>query len=413
MDAAAAAPAPVIKRQRKARAVPKVRIYSRHRANCKWAGDDTRIGCDCPKQLAYFRAGKLHRVSADTCDGEVAEKKARELMNGFEAAAKGEPTPVPAGKRTTLLDDAIKTFLDTKAKSNVSERYLSKVKFEMESFARFALARGLVNLGDIRTEDILAWRNGLVGKTNTRAKKVFRIIGFFEFCVSDMGWLQRNPARAKAVIVKYDDSQTPKALTDAQFAQLLAAIPKVNGRTTDDDRRKLRALVLLMRWTGLAIKDAVCIERSRFEQNGDGFYKFFLRRAKTSHAVYATLRADIVEQIFAGGNADGRYLFVDAVPTAERELVNLVKSWGDLFTKLGDTAALTDEHGEPYRVTSHSMRHTFVFWCLNNGLPTEDVAALIGDTVHIVAKHYSEWIVGRQERLNERMMAALATPAAK
>src|ERR1035441_4445685 len=95
MEAAAAAPAIVIKRQRKARAVPKVRIYSRHRANCKWAGDDTRIGCDCPKQLAYFRAGKLHRVSADTCDGEVAEKKARELMNGFEAAAKGEPTQCP------------------------------------------------------------------------------------------------------------------------------------------------------------------------------------------------------------------------------------------------------------------------------------------------------------------------------
>jgi hypothetical protein len=55
MDAAAAAPAPVIKRQRKARAVPKVRVYSRHRSECKWGGDDTRIGCDCPKQLTWFR----------------------------------------------------------------------------------------------------------------------------------------------------------------------------------------------------------------------------------------------------------------------------------------------------------------------------------------------------------------------
>ena len=58
---------------------------------------------------------KLHRVAADSCDDEVAEKKARELMNGFEAAAKGEPTPIPAGALTTLLDDAVKTFLDTKA----------------------------------------------------------------------------------------------------------------------------------------------------------------------------------------------------------------------------------------------------------------------------------------------------------
>jgi hypothetical protein len=40
-------------------------------------------------------------------------------------------------------------------------------------------------------------------------------------------------------------------------------------------------------------------------------------------------------------------------------------------------------------------------------LPTENVAMLIGDTVAVVAKHYSEWITGRQERLSARMMAAL------
>jgi hypothetical protein len=54
------------------------------------------------------------------------------------------------------------------------------------------------------------------------------------------------------------------------------------------------------------------------------------------------------------------------------------------------------------------MRHTFVYWCLNHGIATEDVAAMIGDSVEIVAKHYSEWIHGRQERLTQRMMEALA-----
>ena len=33
---------------------------------------------------------------------------------------------------------------------------------------------------------------------------------------------------------------------------------------------------------------------------------------------------------------------------------------------------------------------------------------LIGDTVPIVAKHYSGWIYGRQERLTERMITALS-----
>jgi integrase/recombinase XerD len=405
MEASAAAPAP-IKRQRKARAVPKVRVYSRHRSECKWAGDDTRLGCDCPKQLTWFREGKLTRVAADTCDGEVAEKKARELMNGFEAAAKGEPTPVQAGALTTLLEEAVKTFLTSKAQSSVTEKHCAKLKFELKSFSDFVVAKGLVNLGDIKTEHVLAYRNSLVGAQNTRAKKVFRLIGFFKFCV-EMGWIQRNVAQVSAVKLKYDDAQTPKALTDEQFGTLLASVPKMNGRTTDDQRRKVRALMMLMRWTGLAIRDAVTVERARFQQHGDGFWKLLIHRAKTGHPVYATIRCEVMEQVLAGANADGRYLFVDAVPKAERELDNLIQSWGVLFRKLGDAADLKDENGAPYPFGSHSMRHTFVFWALNHGLPTEDVAMLIGDNVQIVAKHYSAWIAGRQERLNERMMAAL------
>jgi integrase/recombinase XerD len=405
MDAAATAPAK-IKRQRKARAVPKVRVYSRHRSDCRWAGDDTRLGCDCPKQLTWFREGKLTRVAADTCDGEVAEKKARELMNGFEAAAKGEATPVPAGALTTLLDDAVKIFLTSKRQSDVTEKHCSKLRFELGAFSTFVLGKGLVNLGDIKTEHVLAYRNSLVGAQNTRAKKVFRLIGFFKFCV-EMGWIQRNIAQVSAVKLKYDDAQTPKALTDEQFEALLASVPKLNGRTTEEQRRKLRALMMLMRWTGLAIRDAVTIERARCQQNGDGFWKLLIHRAKTGHPVYATIRGEVMEQVVAGANAEGRYLFIDAVPKAERELDSLVQSWGVLFRKLGDVASLKDENGADYGFTSHSMRHTFVFWCLNSGLPTEDVAMLIGDSVQIVAKHYSAWIAGRQERLNERMMAAL------
>ena len=405
MDAAATVPAPVIKRQRKARAVPKVRVYSRHRSECKWAGDDTRIGCDCPKQLTWFRDGKLHRMAADSCDGEVAEKKARQLMNGFEAAAKGESTPIPAGALTTLLDDAVRTFLDTKAASGVTEKHKAKLKFELEHFSQFVLGKGLVNLGDIKTEHVVAYRNSLTGAQNTRAKKVFRLIGFFRFCV-EMGWIQRNIAQARTVKLKYDDTQTPKALTDSQFETLLAAVPKMNGRTTDDQRRKLRGLLLLMRWSGLAIRDAVCIERARFDRRG-AHTSLFLHRAKTSQPVYATLRNEIVDEVFALANPDGRYLFVESVPQDERSLDLLVKGWGDLFRKLGLLADLRDDDGQPLHFTSHSMRHTFVFWGLNAGLPTEDIAALIGDSVEIVARHYSAWIAGRQERLSERMLQAL------
>jgi len=163
-----------------------------------------------------------------------------------------------------------------------------------------------------------------------------------------------------------------------------------------------------MRWTGLAIRDAVQIERNRFQKNGTpGFTKLFLYRAKTGQPVYCTLRNELVAEVFSLANPEGRYLFIDAVPDSEAAMDALVQTWIFRMGKLNAVAELKDEHGAPYRFSSHALRHTFVYWCLNLGFPTEDIATLIGDTPAIVAKHYSEWIHGRQERLNERMMAAL------
>src|SRR5438552_9471440 len=391
---------------KRARTVPKVKVYSRHRTGCKWEGKSERLSCDCPKQLIWHRDGKLNRVSAETCDGEVAEGKARDIENDFERAASGKEVE-PEPERGKLLEDAINLFIASKRQTGITEKHIKKLVCELAAFSQFALTRGLVTLRSIRTEDILEYRNSLEGMQNTRAKKVFRLIGFFEFAV-EMGWIARNVARADAVILKYDDTQKPRALTDSQFETLLASVPRINGRSTDELRRKLRGLMLLMRWTGMAIRDAVTIERNRFQKNGaPGFTKLFLYRAKTGKPVYATLRDELVAEVFSLANPEGRYLFIDAVPTGEAAMNSLVQAWGFRMRKLSALAELRDENGAPYHFTSHALRHSFVLWALNAGLPTEDVAALIGDTVQVVSKHYSEWIHGRQERLNERMMAAL------
>ncbi len=401
---------------KKARLIPTVTVYSRHRLDkkgkdgkikekgCKWLGQDTRIGCDCPKMLVWYRDGKLHRQTADTCDGAVAETKARELQEGFTAAANGTPRPdKPTGK---LLEDAATDFLQSKLQNNLTGKHVRRLQFELREFFKFALARGLVMLSDIRTEHVLAWRNTLQDAQNTKSKKVFDLISFFQFCV-EMAWLERNPARAQSILIKKSDVQEPKALTDAQLAILLAAVSNVNDKTTDIQRRKLRSIVLLQRWTGLAIRDAVTIERARFQKQGNGFTNLFLHRAKTGHPVYCTVRDEIVNEIFAGANPDGRWLFVDDVPSGESKLDNMIKRWVNLMSKLGRVADIKDETGQPFHFSSHCLRHTFVFWCLNKGMPTEDIAALIGDSLQMVATHYSNWITGRQERLTERMIAAL------
>lgn len=67
----------------------------------------------------------------------------------------------------------------------------------------------------------------------------------------------------------------------------------------------LRALILLMRWSGLAIKDAVTLERQRLGIDG----RLFLYRAKTGVPVYVPLPANLMQMLHALPNSNPRYFF--------------------------------------------------------------------------------------------------------
>jgi integrase/recombinase XerD len=180
---------------------------------------------------------------------------------------------------------------------------------------------------------------------------------------------------------------------------------KVNGQTTNGERTKLHALLMLQRWSGLAIRDAVCLERKKLELDSDGWYKLFLRRANTGVDVYASLQPEIGAELLALPGS--RYFFVDSVPKGEKEKDLLIKWWGGLMSKLDNLANLQDENGEPLHFHSHMLRDTFAVWCFNHNLSTEDVAALLGHkNIQITQAHYSPWVKSRAEKLALRVKAA-------
>src|SRR5258708_7423594 len=164
---------PAIKITRRRREVPKVRVYSRHRPVCRWfkKGDD-RTGCPCPKQLVYYREGKLHRTTADTCDGDKADAKAREMMAAFEAAANGEPTAAPVEKETYIIDDLVAAFVADKRADKLKNKTVQHWNTELTRFADYLRGRGLVNIGDVKADDVQTWRNSLSGSTAARRKAV-------------------------------------------------------------------------------------------------------------------------------------------------------------------------------------------------------------------------------------------------
>lgn len=393
-------------------------MYTRHNGGCKKTST-LEGSCACPKWVRYTLNGKTVRKNLKTADYREAQKAVTAVQQQFEDAAAGKGVTKHEGPPT--LREAFERFIaDKKGEGNLQTKYVRRLDHELGKFVNWCDARGLMMLEDVRATHVIDFRNGLKGTTNSRAKGIRRVVGMFAHFVK-LGWIRMNVADAAKI--DYDKTQKPRALNEEQFEQLLAAIDRVNGRTTDEQRRKLRAIVLLMRYTGLAIRDAISIKREDLKLNGGGYWRVFLRREKTGKPAEGILHPTIVKQILKGANASGRYLFVstwpekeedgtDATIRAEREHQRdiLTAPWVRLMNKLGDVANLKDEHGAPYPFTSHALRHTFAIAMLTAGLPVADVGILLGDNSDTVHRHYSEWIQARQENLSTRMMAALGGP---
>jgi integrase/recombinase XerD len=79
------------------------------------------------------------------------------------------------------------------------------------------------------------------------------------------------------------------------------------GGGTDCRHRgqRLLALLLLMRWSGLSIKDAVTLERNHLDDHG----ALFLRRAKTGVPVFVPLPPAVVSSLHALPSINPAYFF--------------------------------------------------------------------------------------------------------
>jgi site-specific recombinase XerD len=381
-------------------------VFSRHSDGCTHDDDRLYLTCKCPKWLEWFD-GSQHRISAKTRDRDEARAKAREMMNSFARIAKGETAPAKDKKSYSMLD-AIDLYVENQ-KGKIADgprrkgkmtwlRWEYKIRRELERFGVYCTAKGKMGVADFTKADALVYANGLKGENITKKQHLNRLRAFFHFCEESLECIEKNPFKQKALELSTDDPQKPKSLSEEQCETWYAAAIKYNHATY--------YLLKLMRWTGLSLRDALLRKRSDLKKMANGYYKIETARAKTGKPVYCVLRPEIAEEVLKAPATGTPYLFLsEAPPTDNKGLTRLAQTWGQRLRDLGKKANIKNEDGEVMDVGSHWMRHTFVHHCLLHGLPTEDVAALIGDTVQVVAARYSEWIPKRQEKLEERMLA--------
>src|ERR1039458_2377520 len=237
-----------------ARRVARVKVISRHRADCERKGDrKAYVRCQCPEALYWYAEGKEQVVSADTCDYQEAERKANEKQATFERVPSGVPEYV-------TVSGAVELYLASKKASGYEQKSLDKLALIFgDRFATFFAQRGVIYLKDIKRAELETWLATWTGAASTKGKVQGRVIGFFEWAVvSEM--IDRNPALGLEKIKGARDVAPALTLTDEQFSEVLDAIDALTHRGEDDVER-LRSLALLQRWSGLAIRDALTIER--------------------------------------------------------------------------------------------------------------------------------------------------------
>lgn len=357
--------------------LPFITIFVRHAAGCKYAGDEFTKRCNCRKHMRWTRNGKQHRQTANSRSWAGAEDAKRELEDKL---AGREPQRKPAGH---LLTDAIKTFDANKEAQGVKPRVRAMYARELKRLRVFSDGRGLITVTQaLDIENLIALRatwNTVYPSSSSRAVVQKHLKHFLRFCY-DAKWIDRIPRLSP---IKIDSPET-QPLTDAEYAKILEA---ATGKT--------RVLIQLMRWSGLAVRDASTLKRADMHLD-NGTHKIIRGRTKTGTPLYIPIPPDIAAEVLAVANGNPVYVFWNR-QTAESSEYRHAGYMGEQVAKVFEAAGVVNEG----HMISHRLRSTFAVDLLSKGVALEDVSKLLGHkSVTTTERHYAKWIKGRQDRLD-------------
>jgi integrase len=156
-----------------------------------------------------------------------------------------------------------------------------------------------------------------------------------------------------------------------------------------------------MRWSGLAIRDALTIERAEIRHT-KGVYSVTTARQKTGTHVSVPIPPDVAREVLAVPNDNPRYVFWSGNGAEE----SITKNWAKYYVAPVFKAAGIPQEGH---MMSHRLRDTFAVDLLEKGVPLEEVSKLLGhESIKTTERHYAKWVKGRQDRLNALVVGTWA-----
>jgi integrase/recombinase XerD len=361
-------------------------LFKRHTKACGQTSRRYRR-CGCPMAVEGSLGGEKIRKTLDQTSWEAAENLIREWIKAGKIGG--------GGLKVVTIEEAVKLFLAEAESRNLAEASMRLYsRFVGRQMPAWCKNKGFVYVSQLTFPELVAFKSSWKMKPATATKRLELLKAFLRFCVS-AGWIEKNPAEVFRAPQINEAPTLP--YTVEEMNRILEACENYSHHGDHGHNRpaRIKAFVLLLRYSGLRIQDAACLEVAKL--HGD---ELMLYTQKSGVPVFVPLPPFVADALRIQGekNENPRYFFW----SGNGKRLSTVSSWQR--TLRGLLGAANVSKGENV-LLAHRFRDTLACELLQNGVPIEDVAAILGHSVKVCQKHYSAWVQARQVRLTERVKA--------
>lgn len=328
--------------------------------------------CSCPLWCDGILNGIRVKRSLGTNDWDRALRRIRILEQG------GEQMP-DVRKPARTIATAVTEYLDSCRGRNLRESTI-------DSYSKtLGYLDGTAALDAVGPDFVEAHRKKREIASNTWRKELEHLRTFFAWCI-EHEWIDRNPA--KRLRMPRVEDLTTLPFTPEEVSKLLAACDQISSDDSAETpwiRKRARALLLLLLYSGLRISDVAQLRRSALELSGH----LVLKVLKTGVRLKVLLHADAVAALQALPAISREYFFW----TGNGDLITCIKNMRRTVQRLG---AIAKVHAHPHR-----FRDTFAVELLTQGADIRTVQKLLGHTsVRTTEKHYAHFVAAHQSLLD-------------